>query len=168
MHAGEQTLREKFIGFYDEHYGKIHKHIYYRTGCNAAVADDLVAEAFLKAYEHLDSFRPNSSLKAWVYRIVHNHIIDYYRTHRVTVSYESLNDFASPERFTDIISDKHEVGRILKSLSDLPAKYQNAITLRYIDQLDTNEIAEVMNLSPNAVHVTLHRAIKKIQSSITV
>ena len=161
------TTRELFLTFYDEEYEKVHRHIFYSTGCNKEIADDLTSEVFLKAFEHLSQFREGSSMKTWMYTIVRNHIIDYYRARRVDVSLDAVSELQSSDDLERDIAVKEATELVLKALPKLPPRYRDIVTFSYIDELEPSEIAQVMNMPTSRVYVVLHRALRKLQSLTT-
>ena len=135
-------------------------------------ARDAVQDAFLSAFRSLDRFEGNARLSTWLHRIVVNASLMKLRTRR-----------RKPERSIDellprFLEDGHmaqpavtwratgesEVERketrelVLRSIEQLPENYRNVLMLRDIEGLDTEETAQVMGISPNAVKTRLHRA----------
>lgn len=156
-----------FLAFYDSHYEKIHTHVYYSTGYNSARADDLTSEIFLKAWEHLDQFNEDSSMKTWIYAITRNHIIDYYRTRREHISLEEVERIPDTLSIHTELAAKEEARKVLTAIPKLSPRYQTIVTLKYIDELDTAEIATIMRMPESRVYVVLHRALKKLRALLT-
>lgn len=158
---------DPFLTFYEEQYEKVHTHIFYSTGCNKDLADDLTAEVFMKMLEHLHQYREESSMKTWAYRIVRNHIIDHYRARRETLSLDEAQSVQAPNDFRDDIATKHDAEQVLAVLPQLPKRYREIIILTYIDQLTPAEVADIMKMPKKRVYIVLHRATKKLQSLMT-
>ncbi len=71
-----------FGQLYELHLDSIYRYIYYRVG-NAAEAEDLTEQVFLKAWEHIAAYDQRGlPFAAWLYRVAHNLVVDYRRTRR--------------------------------------------------------------------------------------
>lgn len=70
---------EAFAKLYDQHVDEIYKYIYYKVG-NVAETEDLTAQTFLNAWEAIGDYEfQGLPFSAWLYRIAHNLVVDYYR-----------------------------------------------------------------------------------------
>lgn len=135
-------------------------------------ARDAVQDAFLSAFRSIDSFEGNSRISTWLHRIVVNASLMKLRTRRrkpeqsieeLLPSYQDdghLTVPASPWRETG--PDGVERGELrdllIRSIDQLPEAYRNVLLLRDIEELDTEETAKAMGISPGAVKTRLHRA----------
>ncbi len=135
-------------------------------------AEDVVQEAFLQAYKNIDRFEGGSRLSTWMHRIVVNAALMRIRKKSRTkeVSIEDLlprykDDGhrvevgeAWTERGEDVAM-REELRRTVRDAIDrLPENYRNVLLLRDIEQLDTAETAEILDISVNATKTRLHRA----------
>lgn len=131
-------------------------------------AEDVVQETFLQAITHLEEFQGRSSLGTWLYRIAHNASIDRLRR-RVDdpLPGEGDNDAPAPmpHSFIDwagtpeeLVSRREVRGQLDAAVDQLPESLRSAFWLRDIEGLSTEEAAEVLQISPGAVKVRLHRA----------
>lgn len=146
-----------------------------------AVAEDLVQETLLAALQSKERFSNNSSEKTWLTAILKNKIIDHFRriSRQVTfvsdeeeiVSFDNIGGWreaptdwhATPES----LHQQKEFQAILQNcLADLPKNLAAVFTLREIEGLDSKEICEIMNLSPNNLWVMLHRARLQLRQSL--
>ena len=135
-------------------------------------ARDAVQDAFLSAFRALDGFHGDARLSTWLHRIVVNACLMKLRTRRRKPE-QSIEDLlprfeenghltkpASPWR-SDVL---HEAERrelralILEKIQPRPDGYRDVLMLRDIEDLDTEETARLMELSPGAVKTRLHRA----------
>ncbi len=155
---------DRFLSHYSEFYDRILNYVYYRTGRDRPLAEDLTQEIFLKALESFGSYDPARAFQAWLYTIARNHLTDFYRKRRERVSYDALENVLTTDE--DVRADidlRADVDRILAALPALSDDEQELITLRYIQELGTEEICEIVGKKPNAVYVSLHRAVKKLR-----
>lgn len=138
---------------------------------------DIAQEAFLKAYRALPSFRGESAFYTWLYRIgvntAKNHLISQGRKPpNVDIDAEEagyleggsdLKDFATPERL--LIRDEIEA-TVQDAIERLPEDLRTAITLRELDGLSYEEIAERMNCPVGTVRSRIFRAREAINSKL--
>jgi len=152
-----------FIKQYNKFYVKIFNYIYYRCGQNRDLADDLTSEIFLKAYEKIDSYDSKRAFSSWIYTVARNHLIDYYRSYKPESSLENLTKDPTSSTFIGDVRDKDQVIRLMKKLEQENPAYQEVLQLKYFGECSTEEIAEILDLSPNSVYVTIHRALSKLK-----
>lgn len=171
--AGEKELVKKakrgdeqaFTKLYHHYFPLIYRYIYRRCG-HEQTTEDLTSQVFLKAFEKLPRFQiTGAPFGAWVYRIAANLLTDYYRKS------STKNEYATdvlPERpdtsagaHQEVISAerKEEVLLLLSSLSKTDRKI---IELRFFAELSVKEISSIVELTPNAVSVRIHRGLKKL------
>lgn len=138
---------------------------------------DVAQEAFLKAYRALPSFRGESAFYTWLYRIgvntAKNHLISQGRKPpNVDIDAEEagylesgseLKDYATPERL--LIRDEIEA-TVQTAIERLPDDLRTAITLRELDGLSYEEIAERMNCPVGTVRSRIFRAREAINSKL--
>jgi RNA polymerase sigma-70 factor, ECF subfamily len=136
-------------------------------------AEDVVQEAFVKAYLSLKHFKGESSVFTWLYRITSNLAIDYRRKlgRRGGESFEVFDESSvaprDGERTVDgpavALERRATVSAIEKALSTLSDEHRNVVVLRELDGLSYAEIAESMAVSVGTVMSRLHYARKKLQ-----
>lgn len=142
---------------------------------NSEDAADMSQEAFIKAYNSLNSFRGDSKFSVWLYRIVSNVCLDFIRSRKrkqtVSLSVEDDNgedveldiadDTQSPERLMDKQLTRDAVRR---GLASLPPGQRQILLLREIQGLSYDEIAEVLNVEAGTVKSRIFRARKKLSA----
>lgn len=158
--------KEAFSRCYDFYAPRIYRHAFYRLG-SQELAEDVVSDVFIKTWEFLTD--PNNkilNLKAFLYRIANNLIIDRYRAGGRELI---LTDEASETQFTDEgrsvekLDANLEFEAVFKSLEKLNPEAREILIWRYVDQLNIGEIAELSGKTKNAVYVAIHRALKEMQ-----
>lgn len=139
---------------------------------NKEDADDLVIEAFGKAFKSLDSYAPNYAFSTWLFRIATNNCIDFVRKKKFTkVPLDAAGDTDARQDFSNIIksnlhlNDPEEkmVGaqkvRVMRdALKKLTPKYRLMIELRYFEDLSYQQIAEELEIPLGTVKAQLFRA----------
>lgn len=145
---------------------------------NREDAEDIVQEAFVKAYLSLDDFRGESAFYTWLYRIVYNMAIDYRRRvarrggdsrslDGVQVSDDSdlgpvaMGHIESPH---DNLIRKEQRRSLRSALDELSEEHRTVILLREVEGLSYAEIARVVGVSRGTVMSRLHYARKRLQS----
>jgi RNA polymerase sigma-70 factor (ECF subfamily) len=135
-------------------------------------AQDAVQDAFLQVHRHVGEFQGESRVSTWLHRIVVNAALIKLRSRRRKPEQElddrspqfdeaasSLRPTAEWERPSEELLESAETrAMVRRSIDRLPASYREVLTLRDIDELDTEETAELLRVSTNAVKVRLHRA----------
>jgi RNA polymerase sigma-70 factor (ECF subfamily) len=129
---------------------------------NAADAEDLAQEAFVKAFETIHRFRANEPFGPWIYRIVTNLSLDIVK-HRARFRHEELNtaEPAARRDSADLHAASSEIAhRVDKALESLPEMQRVVARLSLVEDFDHSEIAKMMNLSEGTVrsHLSLARA----------
>lgn len=145
---------------------------------DTAEAEDVTQEAFIKAYRALPSFRGDSAFYTWLYRIgintAKNHLLANKRrplisTFRETEDGEPYEDaslqheVSTPE---NELMSKQVVNVVQLSLQQLPEELRNALTLREIEGLSYEEIADVMNCPIGTVRSRIFRAREAVAENL--
>ncbi|MBI5729113.1 MAG: RNA polymerase sigma factor [Candidatus Magasanikbacteria bacterium] len=159
---------EAFAALYDLYVKRIYRFVYFKVSSHEE-AEDITSEVFLKAWHYLQEKKEVKSFSGLLYRVARNCIIDLYRSKAakpetvVTDFSEKVPEIGDGGGWYADISGKMETQKIIEVLRKLKQEYREVITLRYIDELEINEIAEIVDRSTMAVRVTLHRAVKKLR-----
>jgi RNA polymerase sigma-70 factor, ECF subfamily len=156
----QDKMQEKFLAVYEECSDGIFRYCLYRT-FDKEVAADLTQEAFLRAWTAFSGKSEISNLKAFVYKIARNLIIDRARKKR-EMSLDALLEkieFASPENPDTQVDAR----LLLDKLQELSDDQREVIIMRYIEGLTPAEIAEILEETPNAVSIRLNRALNRLK-----
>lgn len=129
-------------------------------------ADDLTQEVFIKVYHNIDSFRAESMLYTWIYRIATNECLNFLKRKKRRF-FLPLNDIETELR-SKLTSSPHLSGdevqlRLQQALLKLPDKQRLVFNMKYFDDLTYEEIAEITNTSVGALKASYHLAVKKIE-----
>lgn len=129
-----------------------------------SLADDIRQDVFIKAYEKLESFRGESSVKTWLLSITRNVVIDYqrkvfFRKVKLVGFIQDIGNSSSAEK--DFLQNEN-LKEVWKVVLNLPVKLREVLVLYAHYQLSIAEIANLLKISDSAVKVRLHRARKKV------
>lgn len=153
---------------------------YFKTS-SKEVAEDLVQDTFLAAFQKIDQFEGKSQPKTWLFSILNNKIIDYYRiSARTTKKSFSLTETSGIElseglfssfgcwKSTDIkanydqesaLLDNPEFNAVLEEcLEDLPPKWKLAVTSKYLSTKNSDEICQELNITSSNYWQIVHRS----------
>lgn len=121
---------------------------------DAALADDIAQEAFIKAFLHLNAFVGRSTLSTWLFRIAYNCFCD---NKRAAERYSSTE----VESLTVIAADKtdgaFEHQELYLALDKLTTKERTALLLFYMEEKNLKEISDITHMPVNTVKAHLHR-----------
>jgi RNA polymerase sigma-70 factor (ECF subfamily) len=128
---------------------------------------DIVQEAFHKAFQALPTYNPQYKFTTWLYNIARNIAIDYTRKRKISIGAnltpDNLKDIAnigsgiknSPE---DKLISSQEYRTLIEMIDSLDEKYRKPAILRFLREYEYNEIAQELNLELNTVKTRLKRA----------
>jgi RNA polymerase sigma factor (sigma-70 family) len=145
----------------------------YRILRNREDAEEVAQDAFIKVYEKLHQFRSESKFSTWLYRIVYNTSISKTRIKKLDYI-EIQNEDGEEVNFEAVSYDFDRLAAaerkiyISKSLESLPEDESFIISLYYMEDCSTEEIADITSLSISNVKVKLFRARKKLHTELTL
>lgn len=140
---------------YKSTFKSLYRYIRYKVDLDV-VAEDICSEAFVRAFEKIESFRGESSFKTWLYSIARNLIKDWYKDNSKTtqVNHE-LAEKVEKNNVSDI-----QIELLTKVLTNLSDRYREVLELRFISKLSLKEVASIMETTTGNVKVLQNRAIK--------
>lgn len=149
----------------------------YRMLGNTAEAEDIAQEAFVRAYVNLDTFDVKRKFSTWLYRIATNLCIDrirkkkpdYYLDAEVpgTEGLDMYSQIASDRELPEEEVEKMEMqDRIQYEISRLPDKYRTIIILRYMEELQLQEIADILEIPLGTVKTRVHRGREALRQQM--
>lgn len=164
---GETSLYEYFLDKYSQQVFIL----IIRIVENQEDAEELTQDTFLKAFEHLSSFKAESSFSTWIYCIAYNTAISATRKRKqeLIVMDSAMLMNISDQQIDDALNDESEerVGKLNKAIKKLDAEERALISLFYNEEKTIGEIALILGLTESNAKVKLHRIRKKLYILIT-
>lgn len=175
--TGHEGREESFRLLFDRFYGPLFRFFEHR-GFSTEECQDLIQETFFRVYRGIGTFRGEARWEHWLFRIAANTAIKALR-HRAaakragqTVSWEG-EDVGNPANAADAAPAplRRLLGKEMKeilsqAIADLPPQMRRCVRLRVFQDLDYDEIAEVLQISPSTVKVQLFKARKRLQMEL--
>ena len=155
---------EHFIKAYDEFSDAIFRHCFFKLS-DRELAKDVLQDVFMRTWEYVSQKGEIKNIKAFLYQVANNLIIDQYRKRKYNLSLEEMKEtgFDVPSKEKRDAYFSAEVRNIMEIIKKLDPIYKDVLFFRYVDDLSPKDIAEILNESENVVSVRLNRGIKKIQ-----
>ena len=160
--------REAFGELVEQYRDNVYR-LAYRMCGNAYDADEAAQEAFVAAWRALPTFRGDAKFSTWLYRLTTNAAIDVMRREKrhQTVGdgemMELADDAASPQETVERTEQQEAVQTALATLSE---EYREVLLLRYMEELDYAEIAEVLQLPSGTVKSRINRAKAALKNAL--
>jgi len=161
-----RSVEDVFLSAYDQYSDAIFRHCYFRV-FDRERGKDLMQEVFLRAWEYLARGEDVQNMRAFLYRIANNLIVDESRKKKET-SLERLQEegFDPGKDDTDQWKSRLDRERILASLQHLDQGYRDILIMRYVNDLSPSEIAEMTGESANTISVRIYRGLKQLRTKL--
>lgn len=131
--------------------------------------DDVLQNTFIKVFQNLKSFKGESKLFSWVYRIATNEAITFVssKAKKNNISNEDIQQKALQNLVADdyFEGDAMEI-KLQQAIAILPEKQQLVFKMKYYEDLKYEEISEILGTSVGALKASYHHAVKKIEDFI--
>lgn len=157
---------KKFLKAYDNFADAIFRHCYFRI-YDRERALDLMQDTFIKTWGYLARGNEIENLRAFLYRVANNLIIDNARKKK-PISLEGMQEegFQLTAENLENTQARIDAKITLALLARIDKKHRDIIVMRYIDELSPKEIAEITGQTENNVSVRLHRALNVLRLKI--
>ncbi len=165
MKNKNENLKDEFAKAYDEYGDAIFRYCLYQTS-NRELALDLTADTFTKTWEYLSRGKEVDNLRAFLYRVANNLVIDYRRKKKES-SLENLQEQGfdiETEDENKMHEDAFEGKLAMEAVQKLDENYRDVLMMRYVDDLSIKEIAKILDEKENNISVRIHRALEKLKN----
>jgi RNA polymerase sigma-70 factor (ECF subfamily) len=164
LERAKQYDSEALGELYDQYAPRIYAYVYRRVS-DAQLAEDLTGDVFVRVIRAIQSERFwSASFQAWLYRIAHNLVIDYYRRRPATTDLE-LDErlVAAQGDLAFDVAERLSHGNLYLAISRLTPDQQQVLALRFGEGMTAREAAQVMDKSTGAVEALQHRALAALR-----
>jgi RNA polymerase sigma-70 factor (ECF subfamily) len=168
---------EAFARIYDRHVEAIYRFVYLKLP-RKEDAQDITSETFTRAWQHINAEKQVANVRAFLYQIARNLVVDFYRSRKQEPSVEELVTFEQAGTSSDSegilesvrlpvqangMEPRAELALIFSKLLRLKEDYRDVLTLRLIDDLPFSVIGEILGKSAGNIRVIYHRALKALK-----
>ena len=128
-------------------------------------ADDVLQNTFIKAWSAIDSFRGESRLQTWLFRIAINESLNYLNKKKQVLSLDQTDGSLADMLASDSYFDGDEVQRQFQTaINTLPEKQRLVFNLKYFDEMKYEDMSSLLGTSIGALKASYHHAVKKISA----
>lgn len=165
----DEEMREQFIERMIDHYNQQILWLAYTYVKDHALAEEITQDVFLTCYHKINTFRNDSSIRTWLYRITINKCKDQLRKKKI----RSFLTFENHKQDNLAVEENHPESITFQSMEDqvlservlaLPTKFKEVIFMHYFDDMKIQEIADVLSVKVNTVKTRLNRGRKMLKS----
>jgi RNA polymerase sigma factor (sigma-70 family) len=130
-------------------------------------AEEVVQDAFVKAFRNLSSFRQKAKFSTWLYRIIYNTAISKHRQKKP--GWQSIEDVIIPDNTMELMAeetdDRHKI--LETAMQQMPEEDRILLTLYYVDESSVDDLHSVLGISKANVKIKLFRARKRLQELVS-
>lgn len=159
----QRIMEQEFLKTYEMHADAIYRYCFFRL-YEKERATDCMQEAFTKTWQYMAEGNEVKNIRAFVYKIANNLIIDFIRKKK-EASLEAMEEegFAPGEKMNEMSDVFLDAKAALSKLSLLEKEYREVVYMRYIENLTPKEIAEIRGETVNVISVRIHRGLKQLK-----
>jgi len=163
---------DAFYCIVEKYEQKLLKYILRITNVSYEDAENILQEVFIKAYTKINSYNSDYSFSSWIYRIAHNHTIDYYKKNskKETVNLEwdddninFLNLFESDDNIEKNVFSKELNEKIWEIINSLDIKYKEILILKFLEEKNYKEISDILKIPEWTVATLINRWKKQFR-----
>lgn len=152
----------------DNHHDEIFRYLWrlLNSGNCADQAEDLTQEVFMRAYGAYDRLRPDSNVRAWLYKIATNCAytsLKHARHDPLPLIDEAPDGRLQPHQQ---VSHNETLAEIQGAIEILPPKQRAALIMRYLQELDYAEIADALNCSEDSARANVYQALRRLRRDL--
>lgn len=161
--SDKDKKEKQFLEAYNKFSDAIFRHCYYRI-FDREEAKDFTQETFFRAWKYLSQGKEVKNIRAFLYKIANNIIIDNSRKKKSISLDQIIEKGFSPKIDEREKTENYFSGKeIIKIINSLDGKYRDVIVMKYIDGLSSKEIASILNETENNIYVMIHRGFEKVR-----
>lgn len=131
--------------------------------------DDILQNVFLKVWNNIETFREESVLSTWIYKIATNESLTFLSQQKKRKGFfiKSEDEYLKEKFYADEFFDGEEMHKqLMEAVLSLPEKQRIVFNMKYFDEMKYEEISDILETSVGALKASYHHAVKKIEESI--
>lgn len=145
-------------------YEDIYDYIIRRVG-NRSDAEDLTMHVFAQGLEAVSGYEERGhSVRAWLYRIAHNAVVDHYRSQKQSVDLEEIPEIADASDIVAEISGRQDLARLYREVTRLPPAQAEVLILRFVEDMSVAETAMILEKKEVTVRALQFKGIRNLRS----
>lgn len=153
---------EAFGKLYDLHLDAVYRYVYYKVS-SPSEAEDLTGQVFLRAWEAIPRYQWREiPFSHWLMRLARNAVIDHYRTAKTHGELDDQLVAREPDPQGEYLREERNRG-LEAAIRRLPEEQRTVITLRFVEEMDYAQVAQIMGKSQGALRVVQHRALAALK-----
>ncbi len=162
------NLNEQFSLIYDQYIEKIYRFVYIKVS-SQEVAEDITSKVFMKSWEAYQKGQNIKNIGAFLYQIARNGVVDFYRerdrTKTVSADYVSEIVDNKPGLYEKAVFNA-DVQMVKLAIQGLEKDYQDVLIFHYLEDMPTEQIAQIMNRPVGTIRVMVHRGLKALKDKL--
>ena len=161
---GDREAFAQLVMFYNE---ALYRWVARLTG-NSHAAEDLVQDTFVRAYQAITRLRPDTNLKAWLFRIAHNAYANWVRNRKgrnSTLPDEVLDTQAGPE---ELAQENETSQKLQQAIDKLPEEWKAALLLRIEEDMAFREMAIALGTTEETARWRVYKARQKLMETLEI
>lgn len=130
-------------------------------------ADDVLQNTFIKVFRNIGSFKGDSKLYSWMYRIATNESLQFLKvkSRKLGVSSQELQEHTAKNLQADVYFEGDEIQyKLQQAIATLPEKQKLVFNMKYFEAMKYEEISEILDITVGGLKASYHLAVKKIES----
>lgn len=158
-------ISASFGSLYDHYQPIVYRFIYLKVS-HREEAEDLTHQVFLSAWQNISEFKikKDASFIGWLYQISRNKVIDHYRTKKPTTDIDAIVDPPETGKSNEETADfRIKIKIVKRAIPLLNEIEQDVVIMRFVEDLTSKEMAEILKKSEGSIRLIQHRAIKKLK-----
>jgi RNA polymerase sigma-70 factor (ECF subfamily) len=157
---------EVFSELYSIYLDKIYRYVFYQVK-DRMTAEDITEDVFVKAWKAIGTCKgKGKTFLSWLYRIAHNHVIDYLRKMQKYTSIEEMENMVTISDPKLELEAELEHQELLELVACLPQNQRQVIILKFIEDMGNREIGRIMNKKEGAIRVLQMRALATLRQKL--
>ncbi len=168
IHRAKRGDSEAFTELYNAYADKIYHYLYARVSA-ANIAEDLTGDVFVSVLEGLTAYEDRSvTILAWIYRIAHARLVDYYRSAGKAESYMDIEkvQIGVDDGVDDLLMGRYRAEAVQTAMLSLSADQQQVIMLRFVEGHNLETTAELLGKSVSAIKSLQYRAVQSLGKAL--